>query len=108
MNYRSCMERIGSKSGKIAKSGQISEGVPVHVQGCTGTPHQRPKCTSTYSGCTGTPHQKPTCTGTCPTCTGTCQQNATCTGTCSGCTGACVPKMLRMLCFCVIKPEFVH
>ena len=81
------MKRIGSKSGKIEKSGQISKGVPVHVQGCTGTPHQRPKCTGTCSGCTGTP-----------------QQNARCTGTGPGCTGTCVPKMPRMLCFCIIKP----
>ena len=35
---------------------QIPEGVPVQVQGCTGTAHQR------------------------PTCTGTGQQNATCNG----------------------------
>ena len=43
------------KMGENTHSGQISEGVPVHVQGCTGTPHQRPKCTDTRSGCTGTP-----------------------------------------------------
>ena len=84
MNYRSCMERIGSKSGKNKKSGQ------------------------NFGGCTGTPHQRPICTGTCPTCTGIGSQNATCTGTGPGCTGTCVPKMPRMLCFCVIKPEFVH
>ena len=80
-----------SKVGKNIKSGQILEGVPIHVQGCTGTPHQ-----------------KATCTGTCPTCTGTCQQKATCTGTGPGCTGTCEPKIPRMLCFCIIKPEFVH
>ena len=56
-----------AKVAKEANLGKISQGVPVHVQGCTGTPHQ-----------------KQTCTGT------------------------CVPKMPRMLCFCVIKPEFVH
>ena len=43
------------KRGENTHSGQISEGVPVHVQGCTGTPHQRLKCTGTRSGCTGTP-----------------------------------------------------
>ena len=78
------MKLNGVKKGKNKKSGQISEGVPVHVQGCTGTPHQRPTCTGTY------------------------QQNATCTGTCPGCTGTCVPQMPRMLCFCIIKPEFIH
>ena len=35
------------KKGENTHSGKISEGVPVHVQGCTGTPHQRPKCTGT-------------------------------------------------------------
>ena len=59
-------------------------------------------------GCTGTAHQRLTCTGTGPTCTGTGQQNATCTGTGQRCTGTSVPKMPRMLCFCKIKPEFVH
>ena len=83
--------QLVAKVAKIEKSGQISEGVPVNVQGCTGTPHQRP-----------------TCTGTGPTYTDTCQQKATCTGTCPGCTGTCEPKMPKMLCFCVIKPEFVH
>ena len=48
------------------------------------------------------------CTGTGPTCTGTGQHNATCTGTGPRCTGIGVPKMPRMLCFCIIKPEFVH
>ena len=78
---------------KEANLDKISGGVPVHVQGCTGTGHQRP-----------------TCTGTGPTCTDTCQHNATCTGTGTGpgCTGTCEPKMPRMLCFCIIKPEFVH
>ena len=83
---------------KEANLGKISGGVPVHVQGCTGTGHQRPTCTGT----------SPTCTGIGPTYTGTCQQNATCTGTGPGCTGTCEPKMLRMLCFCIIKPEFVN
>ena len=78
------MKLIGIKSGKRSKSGQ------------------------NFGGCTGTGHQRPTCTGTGPTCTGTCQQNATCTGTGPGCTGTCEPQMPRMLCFCVIKPEFVH
>ena len=86
------MERIGSKSGKKeAFLGKISEGVSVQVQGCIGTGHQRP----TY-------------TGTGPTCNGTGQQNATCTGTGPRCTGTGVPKMPRMLCFRIIKPEFVH
>ena len=48
-------------------------------------------CTGTCTGCTGTGHHRPTCTGTGP-----------------GCTGTCEPKMPRILCFCVIKPEFVH
>ena len=54
MNYRSCMERIGSKSRKITNLGNISEGVPVQVKGCTGTGHQRPTCTGTSWTCTGT------------------------------------------------------
>ena len=32
-----------SKVAKTTKSGQNSEGVPVHVQGCTGTPQQKAK-----------------------------------------------------------------
>ena len=44
-----------------------------------------------FARCTGTPHQKQKCTGI---------------GL--GCTGTCVPKMPRMLCFCVFKPELVH
>ena len=32
MNYRSCMECIGIKSGKNNISGQNMEGVPVHEQ----------------------------------------------------------------------------
>ena len=91
MNYRSCMKLIGIKNGKRSKSGQ-------NFGGCTGT------CT----GVTDTSHQRPTCIGTGPTCTGTCQHNATCTSTGPGCTGICEPKMPRMPCFCIIKPEFVH
>ena len=59
-------------------------GVPVQVQGCTGTPHQRPTCTSTG------------------------QQNVTCTGTGPRCTGTCEPKMTRLFSFCVFKPKFIH
>ena len=78
---------------KVAKrnnSGQIPEDVPVQVQGCTGTAHQRP-----------------TCTGTGPTCTDTGQQNATCTGTGPRCTGTGVLKMPRLCSFCIIKPKFI-
>ena len=71
---------------KGSSSGQFSEGVPVQVQGCTGTGHQR----LTYAG-------------TSPTCTGTGQQNATCTSTGPRCTGTGEPKMPRMLCFYTIK-----
>ena len=84
MDYRSFMKLIGIKSGKNNKPGQI------------------------FGGCTGTGHQRSTCTSTGPTCTGTGQQNATCTGTGPRCTGTGEPKMPRMLCFCLIKPEFVH
>ena len=82
------MKRIGTKR---SNSGQIFEGVSVQVQGCTGTAHQRP----TY-------------TGTGLSCTGTGQQNATFTGTGPRCTGTGVPKMSRIVYFCIIKPEFVH
>ena len=103
MNYRSFMERIGSKSGKRSKSGQnfarctgthtgvyryTYRGVPVHPNRMQGVPVHVQRCT-------GTPHQKQTCTGTC----------SGCTDTCSGCTGTCVPKRPRMLCFCIIKPN---
>ena len=83
-NGGSYIRRIGIKSGKRSKSGQFPEHVPVQVQGCTGTPHQRP-----------------TCTGTGPTCTGTDQQNATCTGTGE-------PKMTRLCSFRVFKLKFIH
>ena len=59
-------------------------------------------------GCTGTPQQKPTCTGTGLTCTGTPQQNATCTGTGQRCTGTGVPKMPRLCSFCIFKLKFIH
>ena len=32
------MKRVGTKSGKRSKSRQISEAVPIQVQGYTGTP----------------------------------------------------------------------
>ena len=64
---------LASKVGKITKFGQNFEGVPVPVQGCTGTPHQRPKCTGTRSGCTGTP-----CSGF-PVSTSFCILTITCT-----------------------------
>ena len=54
------------------------------------------------------PQQKPTCTDTGLSCTGTPQQNATCTGTGQRCTSIGVPKMLRMLYFCIIKLKFTH
>ena len=76
---------------KEAILGKFPGGVPVQVQGYTGTAHQRP-----------------TCTGTGPTCTGTGQQNATCTGIGPGCTGTCVPKLPRLCSFCVFEPKFVH
>ena len=87
----SYIRRNGIKSGKRSKSRQFPEHVPVQVQGCTGTPHQRP-----------------TCTGTGPTCTDTCQQNATCTSTGARCTSTCEPKMTRLCSFCVFKPKFIH
>ena len=100
------------QSGKRSKSGQNLGGVPVHVQGCTDTGHQRPTCTGTCPTCVGTCQQNATCTGTGPGCTGTgpgCTGTGPgCTGIGPGCTGTCEPKMPRMLCFCVIKPEFVH
>ena len=43
MDYRSCMKKIGIKSGKRNISGQNS-------QGCTGTPQQKPKCIDTGAG----------------------------------------------------------
>ena len=63
MNYRSCMERIGSKSGKRSKSGTERkvyrymyrgvlvhptrmQHVPVHVQGVP--VHVCPKCPECY------------------------------------------------------------
>ena len=79
---------------KEAKSGQILVGVPVHVQGNRGVPVHPTSGKGVpvhVQGCTDTPHQKATCTGIGP-----------------GCTGTCEPKMPRMLCFCVIKPEFIH
>ena len=80
-----------AKVAKEANLGKSSQGVPVHVQGCTGTPQQKAKCTGTRSGCTGTPHQNTMCIGIGP-----------------GCTGTHVSQMARMLCFCVFKPEFIH
>ena len=43
-----------SKVAKEANLGKGSQGVPIHVQGCTGTPHQKQTCTGTCSGCTST------------------------------------------------------
>ena len=79
------------KVAKITNLGKIPEAVPVQVQGCTGTPCQKPTCTGTGQSCTGTP-----------------QKNATCTGTGQRCTSTGVPKTPRMLYFCIIKPKFIH
>ena len=53
-NGGSYIRKIGIKSGKRSKSGQFPEHVPVQVQGCTGTSHQRPTGTGTGPTCTGT------------------------------------------------------
>ena len=39
-----------SEVAKEANLGKSSQGVPVHVQGCTGTPQQNARCTSTCTG----------------------------------------------------------
>ena len=39
-----------SKVAKETNMGKISQGVPVHVQGCTGTPQQKARCTGTCTG----------------------------------------------------------
>ena len=39
---------LASKVGEITKSGQNMEVVLVHEQCCTGTPHQKQKCTGTH------------------------------------------------------------
>ena len=36
-----------SKVAKEANMGKSLQGVPIHVQGCTGTPQQNPRCTGT-------------------------------------------------------------
>ena len=47
MGYRSCMKRIGTKSGKRSNSGQIPEAVSVPKQSCTGTAQHNATCTGT-------------------------------------------------------------
>ena len=92
MNYRSFMERIGSKSGKRSKSGQkFARCTDTRTEVYRYTPTECKVYQYMYRGVPVKPHQKQTCTGTC-----------------SRCTSTCVPKMPRMLCFCIIKPEFVH
>ena len=85
------MKRISTKSGKRSNSGQIPEALSVPKQSCTGTAQQNATCTSTSQRCIDTA-----------------QQNATCTGTGQSCTDTAVPKMSRIVYFCIIKLKFTH
>ena len=59
------------KWAKITFMGKITKGVPVPIQGCTGTAQQKPTCTDIGSSCTGTTQQNAIGTGNDPSCTGT-------------------------------------
>ena len=79
------------KVAKRSNSGKNPEAVPVPKQSYT--------CIA---------QQNATYTGTGQRCIGTTQQNATYTGTGQSCTGTAVPKMSRIVYFCIIKLKFTH